>query len=126
MSLKTQSAGCSTTRVYREGALVRRTEDLTRTISPQGEAIHFSIELVSTTDSQRRIRTFRATGETRHVPEAPGSWDLRYPLPKTEKSADLAHYFSGVAKFCAQNKETSNLKGSLSGLNRIYTGEIHQ
>ena len=38
--------------------------------------------------------------ETGHVPGAPGSWDLRYPLPKTEKSADLARYFSGVAKFC--------------------------
>ena len=35
-----------------------------------------------------------------YLPGAPGSWDLRYPLPKTEKSADLAHYFSGVAKFC--------------------------
>ena len=31
-------------------------------------------------------------------------------LPKTEKSADLAHHFSGVAKFCVQNKQTWNLK----------------
>ena len=41
-----------------------------------------------------------------------------------EKSADLAHYFSGVAKFCVQNKETSNLKRSMSGLNRIFTGKF--
>ena len=34
--------------------------------------------------------------------KSPGSWDLRYPLPKTEKSSYLAHYFSGVAKFCVQ------------------------
>ena len=31
----------------------------------------------------------------------PGSWDPRYPLPKTKKSADLTHYFSRVATFCA-------------------------
>ena len=76
--------------------------------------------------AQRRIRGFRATGETRHVPAAPGSWDLGYPLTKTEKSPDLAHYFSRVAKFCVQNKETSNLKRSMSGLNRIFTGKIPQ
>ena len=74
----------------------------------------------------RRIRGFRATGETRHVPGAPGSWDLRYSLQKTEKSADLAHYFSRVAKFCVQNKETSSLKRSMSGLNRIFYWEIPQ
>ena len=78
------------------------------------------------TNKQRRIRSFRATGETRHVPGAPGNWDLRYPLPKTEKCADLAHYFSEVAKLCVQNKETSNLKRSMSGLNWIFTGEIPQ
>ena len=45
---------------------------------------------------QRRVRGFRATtGETRHVQKSPGSWDLRYPLPKTEKYADLAHLFFG-------------------------------
>ena len=34
------------------------------------------------------------------VPEV--SWELRskVPLPKSEKSADLAHYFSGVTQFC--------------------------
>ena len=75
--------------------------------------------------SQRRIHGFRATGETRHVfTRGPGSWNVRYPLPKMEKSADLAHYFSGVAKFCVQNKETSNLKRSMSGLNRIFTGKF--
>ena len=37
-----------------------------------------------------------------------GSWDLRYPLLKAEKSADLDHYFSGVAKFCV--KKTSNVR----------------
>ena len=61
-----------------------------------------------------------------------GSWELGSkvptppPLPKTEKSADLARYFSGVAKFCVQNKETSNLTRLVSGLNRIFTGEIPQ
>ena len=42
-----------------------------------------------------------------------GSWDLRYPLPKIEKPADLAHYFSGVAKFCVQKnieRERVNLR----------------
>ena len=46
------------------------------------------------------IRGFRATGERGTYQKSLGSWDLRFSLPKTEKSADLAHYFSGVAKFC--------------------------
>ena len=77
--------------------------------------------------AKKRSRViFFIKGETRHLPGAPGSWDLRYPLQKTEKSADLPHYFSGVAKFCVQNKETSNLKRSMSGLNLIFTGLIPQ
>ena len=71
--------------------------------------------------NQRRIRGFRATGETRHVPAAPGSWDLRYLLPKTET------IFREWANFVyLQNKETSNLKRSMSSLNRIFIGEIPQ
>ena len=34
--------------------------------------------------------------------KSPGSWDLRYPLPKTEMFADLVHYLSGVTKFCVK------------------------
>ena len=37
---------------------------------------------------QRRIRGFGATGETMHVPGAPGSWDLRY-LPPYQKRKSL-------------------------------------
>ena len=58
--------------------------------------------------------------------KSPGSWDLRYPLPKSEKSADLAHYFSGVANFFVQKNKTSNKRGSISGLNRIFTAELPQ
>ena len=58
--------------------------------------------------------------------KSPGSWALRYPLPKTEKSSDLAHYFSGVVTFCVQKNQTSNLRGSMSGLNQVFTGEIPQ
>ena len=52
-----------------------------------------------------------------------GSWELGSKVPPTKngKSADLAHYFSGVAKFCVQNRETSNLKRSMSVLNRLFT-----
>ena len=60
---------------------------------------------------QRRVRGSRATGETRHVPEAPGSWDSRHPLLKNEKSADLAHYFSEEVTFCERKKITSTLRG---------------
>ena len=76
---------------------------------------------------QRRIRGFRATGETRHVPKSPESWklSLRYSVQKkTEKSADLAPYFSGVAKFYLQKSQTSNVRGPMSGLDLIFTGEI--
>ena len=48
--------------------------------------------------------------------------NLRYHLPKTEKSADLAHYFSGMAKFCVKN-QAWNVRGSMLGLNRIFIGE---
>ena len=59
-----------------------------------------------------------------YLPEV--SWELgsRCPLPKTEKSSDLAHYFSGVAKFGYKKNQTSNVGGSMSGLNRIFTGEM--
>ena len=59
---------------------------------------------------QRRIRGFRATGETRHVSEV--CWELgrKVSLPKTEKSADLVHYFSGVAKFLVKKKSNIELK----------------
>ena len=56
---------------------------------------------------QRRIRGFRATGETRHVPGAPGSWDLRYPLAYQKRKSLhiwLTTYFSGVAKFRVTTK----------------------
>ena len=75
---------------------------------------------------KQRIRGFRVTGETRHVTEV--SWELgsEVPLPKIEKYADLAHYFWEMAKFCVQKNKTSNVRGSISGLNRIFTGEIPQ
>ena len=64
---------------------------------------------VGTCYPQRRIRGFRVTGETRHVPAV--SWELgpEVPPPKTAKSADLAHYI------CLFNgKIPSNFRGSKS------------
>ena len=62
-------------------------------------------------------------GETRHVPYV--SWELgaKAKVPKTEKFADLAHYFSGMAKFLYTKSKTSNVRGSISGLNRIFMGK---
>ena len=59
---------------------------------------------VSSVSLQRRIRCFRATGENKHVSEVSLELGPKVPLPKTEKSADLAHYFSGVATFCVLKK----------------------
>ena len=56
--------------------------------------------------------------------------EVHYPYPppptKNGKVCGFGSLFSGVAKFCVQNKETSNLKKSMSGLNRIFTGVITQ
>ena len=71
----------------------------------------------------RRIRGFGATGETRHVSKVSQELGPKVPLPKTENSADLTHYFSGVATFCVKK---SNIGGSTSGLNWLFTGEISQ
>ena len=81
--------------------------------------------LVVVPSSQRRIRGFRAPGETRHVSVI--SRKLGPKVPKIEKSADLVHYFSGVVSFCVNRNPTSNLRGSTSGrLNWLFTGEIPQ
>ena len=79
--------------------------------------------------SQRRIRGFRDRywgnqARTRSLL----SWELesKVPRPKTEESADLVQYFSGVAKFREHKNQTSNVRGSISGLNRIFTREIPQ
>ena len=54
-----------------------------------------------------------------------GSWDLRYLLPKIEKSAEKAHFFGSGQILCKKNP-TSNVRGSISGVNQIFTGEIPQ
>ena len=71
---------------------------------------------------QRRIRGFRATGEARYVPEV--TWALG--STKNWKSPQIwpTSYFSGVAKFYVQKNQTSNVRGSMSDMNRIFTGEI--
>ena len=54
----------------------------------------------------------RLLGKPCTYQKSPGSWDQKYPLPKTEKSVYLAHYFSGVTKFCVQKKnKTTNVRG---------------
>ena len=55
----------------------------------------------------RRLHQGYWGNQVRTYQNSPGSWNPRYPylLPKTEKSADLAHYFSGVAIFCMQKSQ---------------------
>ena len=74
---------------------------------------------------QRRIRGFRATGETRHVPEV--SWELGSKVPPTKKLKSLRlrpTIFREWPNFVCKKNQTSNLRGSMSGLNRIFTGEM--
>ena len=52
-----------------------------------------------------------------------GSWYLRYPLPKTEKSADLAHYFSGMAKFCVKKSSIEREKFNVRSEPDFYWGK---
>ena len=53
------------------------------------------------------------------------SWELesKVPLPKTEKSANLAHFFESGHILRIQNP-MSNLRGSRSGLNYFLLGKL--
>ena len=73
--------------------------------------------------TQRRIRGFRATGETRQVPEV--SWKLVSKVPPTKNWRIWPTIFRAWPQFVYKNK-TSNARGSISGLNRIFAGEIPQ
>ena len=77
--------------------------------------------------SQRRIRGSQGSGllgKQDIYQKSPGSWELStYPLLTTENSANLAHYFREWPILRTRNK-TSNVRGSISVLNRIFTGEI--
>ena len=66
---------------------------------------------------------FRATGENRHVSEGLLGVGTKVPLPKTEKSADLAHHFSGVAVFCLKNQHRTG-EGQQQACIRFFAGEI--
>ena len=56
-----------------------------------------------------------------------GSWDLilRYPYQKLKSLRILPTIF-GSGQILWTENQTSNVRGSMSGLNRIFTGEIPQ
>ena len=68
------------------------------------DRIEFQAVRYNTTSGQRRIRGFMATGETRHVSEVSRELEPKVPLPKTEKSADLAHHFFGSGQILSRKK----------------------
>ena len=59
-----------------------------------------SADIVADIHSDILYQRIQDTGENRHATKV--SWELGFkvPIPKTEKSADLVHYFSGVATSC--------------------------
>ena len=52
------------------------------------------------------------------------SWELgrKVPLPKTEKSADLTHYFSGVAKFLVKKSNIDLERVTVRPESAFYCG----
>ena len=71
---------------------------------------------------QRRIHGFRPIGETRHVPGAHGSCDLRYPYQKLKSLRIWPTIFPRWLHFVYKKSPTPNLRRQ----RQVFTGEIPQ